>query len=230
MVLKKRGAQSARLLAAAVAMSTFATSATAQDEAAGFYFGAFGGQSSYDAQEELDELFLDAFDFAGLEVLDAESDLDDPTGFGVTAGYKFNRYFALEASYFDLGSASYSAEGLVTDGFFTLPMEVGASLEAKGPAAAAIASIPLSDSFALYGKVGMFFADTEVAFSVEGDLVADPFTSSTEEVFFGAGLSWKIGAQFALDFAFQRFTDVGDEEATGEVDIDLMSIGFNYRL
>jgi OOP family OmpA-OmpF porin len=230
MVLKKKGVQSAGLLAAAVAMSSFATSAMAQDEAAGFYFGAFGGQASYDAQDQLDEFFLEAFDMAGLEVLEAESDLDEATAFGVTAGYKFNRYFALEASYIDLGSADYSGEGLVTDGFFTIPMEVGASLEAKGPAAAAIASIPVSDAFALYGKIGLFFADSEFSVSVEGDSVGDPLTTSTQEVFFGAGLAWSIGERFSLDLAFQRFTDVGDEEETGETDIDLVTVGFAYRL
>ncbi len=229
MKLKMRSAQAAGLLAATVAMATFSTLANAQDEASGFYFGAFGGQASYDAQDELDELFLDAFDFAGLDVLDGESDLDEATGFGVVAGYKFNQYFALEASYIDLGSADYSAEALVTDGFVTFPMEVGASLEANGPAVAAVGSIPLSEAFAIYGKLGMFFADTELSVSIEGDAV-DPFTATSEEVFYGAGIAWMIGERFAIDLAFQRFTDVGDEDENGEVDIDLTTIGFSYRL
>ena len=60
MALMKRAAS---LVAASVALCAFASSANAQDTRSGFYFGAFGGQSTYDvSQEELDEVFIFAFE------------------------------------------------------------------------------------------------------------------------------------------------------------------------
>lgn len=222
--------QTAGLLATATALSLFSTSALSQDQAPGLYFGAFGGQSSYGiSQDDLDEVFVFAFESAAGPVLDGDSSLDDKdTAFGIVGGYRFNEYFGVELGYVDLGSADYAGEVLVN--LFGTPtlFEGGASIEASGPTAAIVASLPVSESFDLFAKAGMFFSDTEISVDVDG--FGDSFSASSQDPLFGAGAAWNVNQSWSVRFEFQRYADVGDEDETGEGDIDVLSLGFLYRL
>jgi OOP family OmpA-OmpF porin len=231
MMFKHKGAQAAGLLATAIAMSAFSMNANAQEESSGFYFGAFGGQSSYDigSAAEVDEGIVDAVSFLGGFAEINESSLDEKdTSFGVVAGYRFNPYFGLEIGYVDLGSAEYSAEGIVNVGGPTMDFEADASFEATGPTASIVGMLPVSDAFDLYGKAGIFFSDMEIKVDVLGESVS--LSGSSEDVFAGVGAAWRIGETWAVNFGFTRFMDVGDEDETGEDDIDQISLGFAINL
>lgn len=230
MMFKHKGAQAAGLLATAVAISAFPLSASAQEETSGFYFGAFGGQSSYDigSVDDVDEAIVATVDFLGGFAEINESSLDEKdTSFGVVAGYRFNSYFGLEVGYVDLGAAEYSAEGLINVGGPTLGFEADASFESSGPTASLVGMLPLSEAFDLYGKAGIFFSDTAIKVSVEGE--GDTISASSEDTLVGLGAAWRIGETWALNFEFTRFLDVGDEE-TGEGDIDQLALGFTINL
>lgn len=76
-------------------MSAFSLSAHAQEETSGFYFGAFGGQWSYDigSVDDVDETIVATVDLLGGFAEINESSLDEKdTSFGVVAGYRFNSY------------------------------------------------------------------------------------------------------------------------------------------
>lgn len=231
MMFKHKGAQAAGLLATAVAMSALSLSANAQEETSGFYFGAFGGQSSYDvgSVDDVDEAIVSTVDFLGGFAEINESSLDEKdTSFGVVAGYRFNSYFGLEVGYVDLGAAEYSAEGVINVGGPTLGFEADASFEASGPTASVVGMLPLSEAFDLYGKAGIFFSDMELKVGVEGE--GDTISGSSEDTLVGVGAAWRVGETWAVNFEFTRFMDVGDEEETGEGDIDQLALGFTINL
>jgi OmpA-OmpF porin, OOP family len=199
---------------------------------AGFYFGAGAGQAKYDvSQEELDDIFISAFEAAGANVLDGASELDDAdTAFGVIAGYRFNPYFAVEATYFDLGTADYDGEALVDlPGPLGLAVfEGGITLESTGPAVSALAIWPVAEEFDLYARVGLFFSDTEAKIALEDE--SDTLSGSDEDVWYGVGGAWNLGEQWSVRLDYQRLQDVGNEDETGEGNVDTWSLGILFRL
>jgi hypothetical protein len=52
---------------------------------------------------------------------------------------------------------------------------------------------------------------------------------SSIELFAGIGAAWNISQSFALRVEFQHYFDVGDEDTTGEFDIDQISFGILFR-
>ena len=48
--------------------------------------------------------------------------------------------------------------------------------------------------------------------------------------FFGLGAGLNFGPQWSINLDWQRFKDVGDEDDTGEADIDRLSLGVIFRL
>lgn len=222
----KRGSVAAVMLA-----SLFASHANAQQgNPAGFYFGVFGGQSAYDVNaEDIDAAFILAFEANGFDVLDSNSSMDDKdTAFGALAGYRFSPYIALEAAYVDLGSAQYAGSLLVEDGFDASEIDGNASISSSGPSLSVVGTLPVGDSFELYGKAGVFFADTQVRFNVQG--FGESRSASGENAAFGIGAAWNITPSWTTRLEFQRYSDVGDDEETGQGDIDLLSLGIVYRL
>ena len=117
-----------------VAAATFALPATAQMSMSNAYLGGSIGQSK------------------AKDACEGASNCDDKdTAWRLFGGYQFNRWFALEGGYIDLGEIE--------------PNRAGASLEADTFYVAAVGTIPVNDAFAVYGKVGVhrWNADTGLA-------------------------------------------------------------------
>jgi OOP family OmpA-OmpF porin len=115
-----------RLLALAAALSAFACiPSLAADNAAGAYLGAGVGYAKH------------AVDGCDRDCSDSD------TGFKVLAGYQFNPYFALEASYTDLGKIKASAPGF------------DASLATTAFTFAAVGMVPMGADASFLAKAGM---------------------------------------------------------------------------
>ncbi|WP_218042878.1 outer membrane beta-barrel protein [Steroidobacter gossypii] len=225
------------MIAAGMGLLLSAGSSVAAEQSTGWYFGATGGQSQADLDKgEFDAIVEDAFFFAGTPILSGSSDLDDKdVSWSLFGGYRFSPYLAVEASYIDLGTAEYRATGTV-DPPGPVPSvnaSYGADFEVSGFTAAAVAAVPVGEMFDLHGQVGVLFADMEfsqrLAATGAGSF-SDSFSSDSRDFFFGLGAGLSIGAQWSLNLDWQRFKDVGDEDETGETDIDRISLGVIYRL
>lgn len=118
-------------------------------------------------------------------------------------GYQFNRYFAVEGGYVDLGQVS-------------LP---GATLDSKAWQGSAVGSLPLTEKFALTGKLGL--AQTETRVSGFG---SDDNTDPT----YGLGLRYDFTRQFGLRGEWERFR-LGGGPVTGKSDTDLYSVNAVFR-
>ncbi|HEY6641448.1 outer membrane beta-barrel protein [Povalibacter sp.] len=226
-----------RNLVSAVGLAMAMALSSANAAEAGFYVGVQGGQATADLdQEELDFLAEDVFLFAGVPLIagTGSSSLDDGvTTWSVTAGYRLNPYLALEASYLDLGTFEYRAGGLVNPPgpVTSLQADLGIDFSSTGFTTAVIGGIPLGESFDLHGKLGIFFSETEIEVSVAGDVGngSDGISSSDTDVFYGAGVSWFIGANWTLGLDYLLYKDVGNEDDTGETDVESVTLLAAYR-
>lgn len=233
---------SKRVLQVALGLALAAAAATASaDGASGWYFGVSGGEAKADlSKDELDEVALDIFS-TGAAVLSGSSELEDSdNSFSLFGGYRFSPYFALEAGYIDLGTAEYRATGRI-DPFGSLPALnafYSADFEVTGFTAAAMGSVPLGQMFDAHARLGVLFSDTEISetlgASVPGSTAttSDGLTTSanSQDLFYGLGVGLRLGERWAFSLDWQQFKDVGDEDETGESDIDRLSLGVVFKL
>ncbi len=180
-----------RKMAALAALITIAMSPlTAAADSGFFVSGAIGSA-------KLDE---DFGDFA----VDTSS-----TSFRLTAGWRFNDYFALEGGYHSFGKFEDQVDD---DG-----VPVNVSLKADGFTLGAIGSIPLGEQFSLFGRAGAFFWD--------GDADINNVTQATPEdtnIFIGAGADYAFTEQFSVTGDWTRYE-------LEDVSSGVFSIGFQYR-
>ena len=200
----------------------------------GFYIGAQVGQSRFrENTGDFNDVVIQAFADNGLVVVDGDSSLDKTdTAFGGLIGYKFLPAFAVEAGYVDLGQLSYTSSGTVSDGFFLYPATADFSADAKGPTLSALGILPLSPTWDIYLRGGAFFAKTtlQADISVGGFGGDDEMSSDSVDALAGGGIAVHLGERFGLRAEYTRYFKVGDEDTTGEADVDQLTVGFTYTL
>jgi OOP family OmpA-OmpF porin len=190
------------LVGAAIGLSLMPSASRAQ----GAYVGASAGTSRADVVCDLN--------------VSCTSD-DNDTGFKVFAGFEFAPEIAVEAAYVDLGEASISGQdtGFVGATRFTF--------ETSGVNVAAVASLPMSNTFAFNAKAGLFLWNLDAT-------ATDATGSSTlgesgTDFMVGLGGTINFAPQVALRLEWEGFFDVGDEFTTGTSDLDLLSAGLLIR-
>lgn len=225
------------LIAGALAVS--AAGAHAQQE--GWYVGGNAGQSIL--KEDLDGPARDIANTAanmvagsGFAVLDASGKGDEEdTAYKFYVGYQYNPNFALEAGYIDLGEFDMASSITITDGLDTVTAGADGSVNSTGFFVSLLGSYPVSESFDLFGKVGMYYYDTDADLRIH---VSDGISSasesvsggnSDEEVTWGLGVRYHIN-QWAIRAEYERFERLeADEDLDLQSDVDVWSVGVEYR-
>jgi OOP family OmpA-OmpF porin len=177
---------------------------------------------------------------------------DSGIGWGLNVGYEFNPYVALEVGYVDLGKyrqeggsvlATYTTQAAALPAglpaAFAVPADVSARIISSGPTLAVAGKFPFGPGFSVYGRAGVYFADTRVRLKYIGTAAAfDPdqlvelpveFKAGTQEIFVGLGAGWDFSEEFGLRFDAQYFLNVGDDDRTGETDVLLITLGVAFR-
>lgn len=132
--------------------------------------------------------------------------------FSIGAGYSFNKMFAIEAGYIDLGKVKISVPAipytatLSADGFYFGPR----------------LTLEISPQFEAYGRVGVLAWDAEVKDSL-GFSASDDGT----DVYFGIGAAYKISKQVSLGADWTRYAYEGDGEDS-DVDTFGAKLKFNF--
>lgn len=243
------------------------TSAAFAEEYKGFYFGVWGGSGSVDmpSKAAFDTVMEDAvplelaaagdalstatrevvFDLSGT----GRSTLDDSVSvWGLQLGYRFNKFFATELGYVNLGEASYrlplavdytdttfNSSGVVTNvDAGTILAERSSKLSSAGPTLSALGLFPLGERFEFHARGGIYFADTRLTGRIRDVETADNLIhrrvdASETELFAGIGGAWIINENFTLRAEYQKFLDVGHEEKTGESDIDVLNLSVLFK-
>ena len=159
------------------------------DVTPGFYAGASLGEASV----EVDDVGFDGSD----------------TSFKVFGGYTFNQYVALEAAYFDGGSAEERFG----------PGVVG--VELSGLNASVVGRLPVSEAFTLFGKLGFTSYDAEVSARLNGQTLVSEDGSDED-------LSYGVGGEFGFSPTFGLRAEYEIVDASG-AEFNILSVGGFFR-
>jgi OOP family OmpA-OmpF porin len=184
----------------------------------GWYFGGNGGPSQADVDEDRIAADLLAQGFTTTFMDDNERD----TGFKVFGGYQFNKYFALESGYYDLGDFGYTS---VTVPAGTLHGVLGA----RGLNLDGVLHMPFTPKFSAFVRGGAAYSEVKGAFEGTGLVnVIEPNSESKELSYkFGAGLEYMFTHRFGMRLEAERYRI--DDSVGNKGDVDLYSAGVLFR-
>lgn len=136
-------------------------------------------------------------------------------GWKVYGGLEVNEYIQMEVGYADLGKADiYGAPS-------------GAA-KVHGMTIQVIGNYAINPSFSLIGRGGMNILNLEVNGTVAGtpnNNVGD--TDVTWSL--GLGAQYNLSKTVGLRAEWERYFELGDPDTTGEMDIDLITVGVVYK-
>lgn len=195
-----------------------ATSSVAMAQDSGWYGGASAGESRA------------TIDDAGItrELLNSGlttsviNDNKRDTGYKIFGGYQFNRNFALEGGYFNLGKFGFTAT--------TVPVgTLAGTLKLHGFNLDAVGTLPMTEKFSIIGRVGLNYAETTDTFRGTGAVsVLDPNPSKRElNTKYGVGLEYAFTESLALRLEAERYRI--NDAVSNKGDIDLISLGLVFR-
>src|SRR5476649_125336 len=171
----------------AALISTMSLKALADDS--GWYVGFNAGQSrsKIDDSRIADDLLLNGFTTTSI------GNENRHFGFKTFGGYEFNRYFALESGYFNLGRFGFRAD--------TLPAgSLHGDIKIQGANFDAVGSLPIGDKFSLFARAGLNYANSKDTFVGTGAVaVLDPSPNKW-------AANYKVG--FGAEYDFTRSVGV----------------------
>lgn len=208
----KRASEALGFLAVAVIVSPAAVAADS--------YGYIGGNVGL-SKGHFDEAQIATQVMApGSAVNSINSDIRDIGG-KVFGGYQFNRNFALEGGYFDLGKFKFSADTIP-------PGTLSGNMKVTGVNLDLVATLPITEKFAALGRIGANYAKTKDSFSRTGAGALVNANPSDRELNhkFGLGLQYKFTEFFGVRAEAERYR-VGNG-ISGKANVDLFSVGLVY--
>jgi len=190
--------------------------ANAQDS--GWYVGAGAGLSRASIA---DDRIRSGLLGSGLTMTSIDDD-ERGTGYKVFGGYQFDRHFAVEGGYVDLGKFGFDAN--------TTPAgTLSGSLRVRGVSLDLVGTLPITDRFSAFGRVGAVYAQARDAFSGSGAVVvldSNPKKKAVN-VDFGVGIQYAFTEALAARVEAQRYRI--DDAVRNKGNVDLFSVGLVYR-
>ena len=177
-----------QLLALTTLGALIASPAFAQDASY-----SYGGISVGQSRGKIDGTGLALHELGSTPAITNLSQDDKDNAYRLFLGYQFNRYFGLEAAFFNLGKFNTHADT-------TGPGTLDAQTKIQGGGLDVVGALPLSDNWSLLGRVGGQFAKTRNVFSATGAARApDPSPSSRQFNYkAGAGLQYRFSPNFLM--------------------------------
>ena len=190
--------------------------AMAQD--AGWYGGANIGQSNASIDNTRISSGLLGSGLTSTSIANTDRD----RGFKLFGGYQYNKYFAVEAGYFDLGQFGFDANTIPTG-------TLSGNIKLRGLNLDAVGMLPITDKFSAFGRLGVAYAHTDGSFVGTGAVnVFNPSPSARD-----TNLKVGLGVQYAFTDALSLRAEIERYRVNDAVgnkgDVDLASIGLVYR-
>ena len=161
---------------------------------------------------------------------------ENDTGWRAFGGYQFSQNTAIEVGYANFGEVSQNIA-------YTAPIALaGTTLTGKYKADGffgdIVGTMPLSEQFALLGRIGAMYSTMKATASsnnaaVTAFLAARGIDMNPEHSEWNGRLG--IGAQFNFSksvgarIEWERTYRIGDKNKTGEGDVDFLSIGLQVK-
>lgn len=183
------------LVASAIALLGHAHAAES-----GFYITAGVGASVNDVtQSDVDTLSneLVAAGFSSARVEAEKSTAAAKIG----VGYKINKHLAIDVAFMDLGTFEHEITTTGPTAKFT------AKEKYRGTALSVIGSLPVSEAWSLFGRIG--YLDWKNKFSISGcavggGCVAASASESGSDPIYGLGANWEISHRWGLTMEWNR--------------------------
>ena len=205
------------LVALAALAATFASPfAMAEDK--GWYGGLNIGQSKAKIDDVRITSGLLTGGFTSVQISDDNRDV----GYKIFGGYRINKYFALEGSYFDLGKFNFIAN--------TVPAgTLNGTLKARGAGLDLVGMVPFTERFSAFGRVGANYAEVKDTFTGSGFVgVLRPRAEKRESNYkFGGGLQYAFTESLGMRLEAERYRI--NDAVGNKGDVDLVSLGLVYR-
>lgn len=172
------------------------------DRRSGNTEGPYIGGGVGDFSAAVDEINnLDDVDDVGIDFSDGDNAMK------VFGGYRFNRFFAVQADYVDFGESS----GFVSP-------SVSGSSDVQGIAPSIVGTLPLGP-VELFGRIGMMFY--EVDLNLTGGRVVD---ESGEDLVWSAGIGIDIAERLNLRLEYEEI----DIERLDEADALWLNLAWKF--
>jgi OOP family OmpA-OmpF porin len=209
----------ASLTIAAAVFAAFTSSAAMAADDSGWYLGVGAGHARANIDDEQITSDLLGAGFTTTSFVDNNGHF----AYKLFGGYDFNRYFALEGSYFDPGKFSYVAT-TVPNGTLSGRMRL------NGVALDALAFLPFSDKFSAFGRAGVNYAKAKDSFTGTGAVnVLNPDSSKRAANYkLGLGLQYSFTPSFAMRAEAERLRISDPVGPKG--DIHMYSLGMVFKL
>ncbi|GAA4014836.1 outer membrane beta-barrel protein [Actimicrobium antarcticum] len=184
----------------------------------GWYGGLNAGQSRAKIDDQRITSGLLGSGFATSSIVDDNRG----TGFKVFGGYQFNKNFALEGGYFDLGRFGYTAT--------TVPAgTLNGTIRLKGLNLDTVGILPITEKLSAFGRVGVNYAEARDNFNGTGAVNIINASPSKRE----ANIKFGVGLQYAFTDALNMRVEAERYRVNDAIgnrgDIDMVSVGLVYR-
>ena len=188
----------------------------------GFYVGGSVGGAWVDMGNVAGDI-ANAARSAGATNVTSDEDEGD-TVFKLFAGYKINKNFAIEGGYADLGKYTASASASVGN----VSGSINGDVKAYAIFIDAVGFLPAgsNEDFSVFGKAGLAYTKTKanVSASATGLGSASASESDSEVVpKLGLGAQYYVTRNVALRAEYDIYFNVGDENKTGESNVQVVS-------
>lgn len=149
------------------------------------------------------------------------SDDEQDLGYKLFGGYQFNKNFALEGGYFNLGKFNYSLS--------TPNGSLDGNIKVMGLNLDAVGILPITEDFSAFAKIGANYAQAKDSFNSTGTIsMSDDSPQKNDLNYkFGAGLQYAVSDALALRLEAERYRI--NDAVGNDGDINLLSIGLIYK-
>jgi OOP family OmpA-OmpF porin len=193
------------------------TSSLAAAEEAAWYGGLNIGQSKATIDDRRIGNSLSGFTSNSI------SDANHDSSYKLFGGLKFDKYYALEAGYFNLGEFGFTAT--------TVPAgRLQGATKIEGINLDAVLIVPLNDKLSALGRAGFTYAHTKDNFTssgaapVPGNLSPGKYSTNPK---LGIGLQYAFTQNLGLRAEAERYRV--DDAIGNKGDVDLLSVGLVYH-
>jgi OmpA-OmpF porin, OOP family len=159
---------------------------------------------------------------SGLRTTSVDDD-DRDIGFKLLGGRKFNRNFAVEGGYFNLGKFGFTAN--------TLPAgSLSGTIKFQGLNLDAVGILPVTDKLSALGRVGLTYVQTKDSFRGTGAVtVTNPNPSKSEANFkVGLGAQYDLTRALGLRAEWERYRVNDAVGNRGNVDMFLVGLVYTF--
>lgn len=185
------------------------------------YPGAYMGGNLGWASGEIDEASIARhLARSGLTMTSIDTDESD-IGVKLFGGYRFHKYFALEAGFFDLSEVGFTART-------SPPGTLTGTMTVQGVSLDPVLMIPIAPRLSTLLRVGVNYHETDTTYTATGSASAPPSrTSRSTKYKYGAGLQYDFSAPLSLRFEAEHYRI--DDAVGNDGDMQLFSLGLIYH-